>query len=60
MDRCDGLWVVAGKPSSHAGPEVAAMRDEAAISEASSHQLMPQSRDLASRHPRGRRGPLNA
>ena len=34
MDRRDDLWLVAGEPSGHAGPEVAAMRDETVISEA--------------------------
>ena len=32
------------------------MRDEAVISEACGHQLMPEPRDFASGHPRGRRG----
>jgi hypothetical protein len=54
MDRRDGAWLVAGKPSGHPGPEVAAVRDESLISEADGHQLMPESGDFASRHPRGR------
>jgi hypothetical protein len=57
MDRRDGLWLVTGKPSRHASPEVAAMRDEPVISEPYDHQLMPEPRDLASGHPRGRRRP---
>ena len=54
MDRREGVWLVAGEPRGHPGPEVAAMRDEAVISEAYGHQLMPESGDLASRHSRRR------
>ncbi len=54
MDRRDSVWLVSGEPRRHACPEVAAMGDEAVISEPHGHQLMPESRDLASGHPRGR------
>ena len=54
MDRRDGVWLVAGGPGGHAGSEVAAVCDEAFISEADGHQLVPEPRHLSSRHSRGR------
>jgi len=53
MNCCNGLWVVSGKPSRHASAEIAAVRDEVVIFEAHGHQLVPESPDLAGRHPRG-------
>jgi hypothetical protein len=57
MNRRDRVWLVDGKPPGHPGAEVAAMRDVSVISEPSGHQLMAESRDLASGHPHGRRRP---
>jgi hypothetical protein len=54
VDRRDGAWLVAGEPGGHAGPEVAAVCDEAFISEADGHQLVPEPRHLSSRHSRRR------
>ena len=53
VNRRDRVWLVAGQPGGYAGTEVAAMRDEMVMSQPLSHQLMPESRDLTSGHPRG-------
>src|SRR5580692_8498689 len=57
MDGGDGVGMVAGKPGSHSGPEVAAVGGVAGVAKPVVHQTMPELGNLAgSQAIRWRRG----